>query len=147
LIVDPAIAATIASIEHIAEPATNNERRIQDVKWGPGNAIYRMLLARIEHLNPELNAVVVIDADGARASARAADDTPAARRGPLHGLPMTFKDVWEVSDMTASCGLPELKLHRPLRDADAVARLRRAGVIPFGKTNVPTLIRGREKEK
>jgi amidase len=52
---------------------------------------------------------------------------------------MTFKDVWEVSGMTASCGLPELKLHRPLRDADAVARLRRAGVIPFGKTNVPTL--------
>ena len=98
-----------------------------------------VLLSRIERLNPELNAVVVLDAARARAAARAAENPAVAAHGPLHGLPMTFKDAWEVADMTASCGVPMLQSHRPARDADAVAGLRRAGVIPFGKTNVPTL--------
>ena len=84
-----------------------------------------VLLSRIERLNPELNAVVVLDADRARAAARAADNTAVAAHGPLHGLPMTFKDAWEVADMTASCGVPMLQSHRPARDADAVAGLRR----------------------
>jgi amidase len=96
-----------------------------------------LLLARIERLNPRLNAVIARDIDGARHQARAADDLPAARRGPLHGLPMTIKDVYEVVGMPATCGMPELTRHLPAQDADAVARLRAAGAIPFGKTNVP----------
>jgi amidase len=94
-------------------------------------------LARVERLNPKLNAVVALDVEGARAAARAADNAPADRRGPLHGLPMTIKDAYEVVGMTATCGLAHLAEHRPDRDADAVARLRAAGAIPFGKTNVP----------
>ncbi len=97
------------------------------------------LLARHDDLNPHLNAVVGLERDSARAAARRADNTPADARGALHGLPMTCKDVWEVEGFTATCGLPELAQHRPQADADAVARLRRAGAIPFGKTNVPTL--------
>ena len=95
-------------------------------------------LDRIERFNPQLNAVVALDIERARAAARAADDTPAERRGPLHGLPMTIKDSYEVAGMPATCGLPHLAEHVPARDADAVARLRAAGAVPFGKTNLPS---------
>jgi amidase len=94
-------------------------------------------LERIARLDGDLNAVVAMDVDGARAAARAADETPADARGPLHGLPMTIKDSWEVAGMPATCGFPHLAEHRPQRDATAVARLRAAGAVPFGKTNVP----------
>lgn len=94
-------------------------------------------LARIERLNPALNAVVALDIEGARAAARTADSTADEARGPLHGLPITIKDAYEVAGMTATCGFPHLAKHVPARDADSVARLRAAGAIPFGKTNVP----------
>ncbi|MDB6010403.1 MAG: amiE [Gammaproteobacteria bacterium] len=94
-------------------------------------------LSRIERVNPTLNAVVAMDVEGASQAARAADNTPDERRGPLHGLPITIKDAYETVGMTATCGFPELAGHRPQRDADAVARLRAAGAVPFGKTNVP----------
>jgi amidase len=96
-----------------------------------------LLLQRIEQLNPALNAVIALDEEGARAAARALDNLPPARHGPLHGLPMTLKDAYEVAGMTAACGFPHLADHRPVADAEAVASLRAAGVIPFGKTNVP----------
>jgi len=98
-----------------------------------------LLVLRAERLNPSLNAIVQMNVEAARQAARAADDVPAGHGGPLHGLPMTIKDAFEVVGMTATCGLPALAQHRPERDADAVARLRAAGAIPFGKTNVPTL--------
>ena len=94
-------------------------------------------LERIGRLDGELNAVVALDVEGAREAARAADAAPAEGRGPLHGLPMTIKDSYEVVGMPATCGFPHLAEHRPERDADAVARLRAAGAILFGKTNVP----------
>jgi amidase len=97
-----------------------------------------LLLARIDRLNCEVNAVVARDVEGARAAARAADDAPRSKRGPLHGLPMTIKDAYEVAgSMPTTCGMPELAKHRATRDADAVARLRDAGAIIFGKTNLP----------
>ena len=96
-------------------------------------------MLRTQRLNPALNAVVELDLEMARQAARTADDAAEGHRGPLHGLPMTVKDTFEVVGMTATCGLPELAQHRPDRDADAVARLRAAGAIPFGKTNVPSL--------
>jgi amidase len=94
-------------------------------------------LARIERANPALNAVIALDIEGARAAARTADSTADAARGPLHGLPITIKDAYEVVGMPATCGFPHLAKHVPARDADSVARLRGAGAIPFGKTNVP----------
>jgi amidase len=94
-------------------------------------------LARIARLNPSLNAVVALDAEGARAAARSADSVAPDRRGPLHGLPITIKDAYEVVGMPATCGFPHLAKHIPDRDADSVARLRAASAIPFGKTNVP----------
>ena len=94
-------------------------------------------LSRIERTNSSLNAVVALDVEGARNAARVADNAAADARGPLHGLPITIKDAYEVVGMPATCGVPHLEKHVPARDADAVARLRAAGAIPFGKTNVP----------
>jgi amidase len=96
-------------------------------------------LARVREVNPLVNAVVALDEDGARKAARNADEARArgAELGTLHGLSMTIKDTFEVVGMTATCGLGELRDYRPAGDAAAVARLRRAGAIFFGKTNLP----------
>ena len=96
-----------------------------------------LLIKRVESLNPGLNAVIAMDIEGARTAAREADKAEPDPKRPLHGLPMTIKDAYEVKGMTAACGIPALAGHRPDQDADAVALLRRAGVIPFGKTNTP----------
>ena len=96
-------------------------------------------LARIETFNPTYNIVVETAVDKARAAAAAIDDARARgdELGPLAGLPMTIKDAFEVVGMKATCGMPSLADHVPLRDADAVERLRAAGVVILGKTNVP----------
>ena len=100
--------------------------------------LLNLFLARVDKLNSGLNLVIALDVEGALHAARRADDSLPTASGVLHGLPMTIKDAWEVAGMTATCGIPALAHHRPARDADAVARLRAAGAILFGKTNVPT---------
>ncbi len=97
------------------------------------------LLGRVEALNPALRAVVALDAERARRAALAADEATARgeRAGPLHGLPMTVKDVWETEGLTTTSGAPELAAHVPATDALAVGRLKAAGAIVFGKTNTP----------
>jgi amidase len=96
-------------------------------------------LARIEARDAEINAVVALDAERARADATAADEAHAAGRslGPLHGLVMTVKDAFETEGLVTTSGAPELAGHVPDRDADAVARLRAAGAVIVGKTNLP----------
>jgi amidase len=95
---------------------------------------------RVERLNPRVNAIVSLDLERAR---RRADEADAARArgilfGPLHGLPMTIKDSLETAGLRTTCGVPELADHVPTSDAPAVARLRAAGAVVFGKTNAPT---------
>ena len=85
--------------------------------------LLELLIARIERLNPALNAVIAMHLDSARAAAQAADNIPVHQHGPLHGLPMTIKDAYEVKGMTATCGIPALADHRPVHDAEAVALL------------------------
>jgi amidase len=96
-------------------------------------------LARIADVNPRLNAVVALDAAGALAAARAADAAAQAGRprGPLHGLPVTIKDCFEVAGLPATNGATELTAHRPVHHAAAVQRLVDAGAVVVGKTNVP----------
>jgi amidase len=96
-------------------------------------------LGRIERHNPALNAVVTLDAERARAEAGAADEAVAHGHalGPLHGLPVTVKDAIEVAGMRSTGGAVELSEHVPQADAVAIGRLRAAGAIVFGKTNVP----------
>jgi amidase len=96
-------------------------------------------LARIERLNPALNAVVTLDPDAARAAAAAADVAPSrgGELGPLHGLPITVKDALETAGLRSTGGAVELAGHIPAEDAPAVAAVRRAGAVVMGKTNVP----------
>ena len=94
-------------------------------------------LAQLERHNPSVNAVVAKDLEGARAAAKAADNATTSARGALHGLPMTVKDAFEATGMPTTCGFPFLADHRPQKDADAVARLKAAGAIVYGKTNLP----------
>jgi amidase len=96
-------------------------------------------LARIDALNPQINAFCALDADAARAAATAADDRRAKGEArALEGLPIGIKDVFDVAGFTATAGVPALKERRPQVDAPSVARLRAAGAIILGKTNVPT---------
>ncbi len=97
------------------------------------------LLARVARHNPALNAIVALDLDRARATAEAADATTASGgvTGPLHGLPMTVKDVWETAGLVTTSGAPELRSYVPETDALAVGRLRAAGAVIFGKSNTP----------
>ncbi|MDE3206067.1 MAG: amidase [Acidobacteriota bacterium] len=104
--------------------------------------LLELYLARISRLNPDINAVVTVDEERARADAARADELTAASgseapTGPLHGLPVTIKDAVEVAGMRSTGGSPALAGHIPAADAPAVARLRRAGAIVMGKTNVP----------
>jgi len=97
-------------------------------------------LAAIDRHNPVLNAIVQMDA--ASAWRAAADSDARIRRGearPLEGLPVTIKDCFEVAGLVTSVGAPALQNYVPKEDASAVARLRRAGAIVLGKTNVPLL--------
>ncbi len=97
------------------------------------------LLARVEQRNPEINAIVALDADRAWAAAAAADAATARGEatGPLHGLPMTVKDVWETEGLVTTAGAAELKEYVPAADALAVGRLKAAGAVIFGKSNTP----------
>lgn len=97
-------------------------------------------LARIADDAGSVNAVVTLDVERATAAARAADEALAAGEplGPLCGLPMTVKDTLETAGVRTTSGAAELADHVPVRDAISVKRLRAAGAVIFGKTNVPT---------
>jgi amidase len=99
-------------------------------------------IARIEALDPKINAVVVRDFDRARAAAKAADEAlaqgkSAGDRKPLLGLPMTVKEQFRVAGLPTCWGLPKFKDWKPDHDALVVQRLKTAGAIILGKTNVP----------
>ncbi len=98
-------------------------------------------LARIARENPRLNAVVTLDAERARTRAREADAALARGEswGPLHGVPFTVKDSYETAGLRTTCGWVQIADHVPTADAHVVARVRAAGAVVFGKTNVPTL--------
>src|SRR6476619_2931744 len=86
-----------------------------------------------------VNAVVTLDVERAQQAAAAADDALARGDdvGPLHGLPITIKDAIETEGIRSTGGAVELADHVPAADAPAVARLKGAGAIVFGKTNLP----------
>ncbi|QNP64236.1 amidase [Streptomyces genisteinicus] len=94
-------------------------------------------LIRLEKVNPQLNAVIAVRAEGALADARAADALPPRQRGPLHGVPFTVKDAHEAADLPAAYGSLPFTGYRPGFDSEAVARLRAAGGILVGSTNMP----------
>ncbi|MEK9711111.1 MAG: amidase [Thalassolituus sp.] len=94
---------------------------------------------RFEKVNPALNAVVATAFDDALRQADTADQERASGnvRGPLHGIPMTIKDTFEVVGMPCTAGSRSLANHMPKQNAFTVQRLIDAGAIIFGKTNIP----------
>jgi amidase len=101
-------------------------------------------LARIAERNPELNAIVSLDEERARLGADEADRALAsgAEVGPLHGLPFAFKDTHAVAGWRTTYGSTLYAEHVPDADELLVERVRRAGVVVIGKTNVPEFAAG-----
>jgi amidase len=97
------------------------------------------LMARVEDRDPEVNAVVARDYEQAQATASAIDDarTEGSTVGPLAGLPMTVKDSLMTEGLVTTSGAPELADFVPEIDAAPVERVREAGAVIFGKTNLP----------
>ena len=101
-------------------------------------------LERILHYNGQLNAVVTIDTEYARRRAHEADLALARGEtwGPLHGVPMTIKDSFDTGGMRTTAGYKPFSKRVPSEDALLVSRLRNAGAIIIGKTNLPSLASG-----
>jgi amidase len=96
--------------------------------------------ARIEKADARINAVVVRDFERARGAARAADAALGrGERNPLLGLPMTVKEAYNVAGLSTTWGFPTAKT-LPHEDALAVARVKAAGAVILGKTNVPVFL-------
>lgn len=98
-------------------------------------------LERIKRYNRNVNAVVTLDEAGAMRAALHADQRVATRGplGPLHGVPFTVKDAFETAGMRTTSSHKPLASHIPARDATLVSRLKAAGGILLGKTNLPEL--------
>ena len=99
--------------------------------------ITEAFLARIAACNDKLNAYVTIDAEGARAAAKIAEQeiTAGNYRGPLHGIPVAHKDLYATAGMRTTGGSRVLENHVPESDATLVARLKAGGMITLGKAN------------
>ena len=99
-------------------------------------------LAQIDRRNPALNAIITLDAERAHARAQAADAAQARgeRWGPLHGVPFTLKDAHATAGLRTTTGFPPLADQVPSEDGTVAARLRAAGGILMGKTNVAAML-------
>ena len=98
-------------------------------------------LAKIDHLNPKLNAFVHVDAERVRGEARIAEAAVISGRslGPLHGVPISIKSSIEVAGLRCEAGTRLRSGFIAVKDAPLVARLRSAGAIVLGVTNTPEL--------
>ena len=120
--------------------ATEMAQRIADRQLSSAEVV-EAHLARIDAVNPALNAVVRVLADDARAAAAAADRKLAAGEiiGPLHGVPFTVKENIDMAGLPTTWGVPALAQAVVPVDAPVVERMRAAGAIPIARTNLPDM--------
>jgi amidase len=113
-------------------------RLIGERKLAPSE-VMEAHLEQIENINPRVNAIVTLTAEEAMKRAREADEALARgdAKGPLHGIPVAHKDLLLTKGVRTTFGSPILKNFVPDRDALIVERLKNAGAISVGKTNVP----------
>src|SRR5712675_299110 len=139
-LIDSAEAATASSDGITASSASELAEAVRSKKWS-SKEIVEAHLDRIAKVNPKLNAVVQLTAEAARKEADEADAALARGeiKGPLHGVPVTIKDTLETAGVICTGGTKGRANFVPKADATAVARLRAAGGIILGKTNVPEL--------
>jgi amidase len=121
--------------------ATELAKRISDREISCEETL-NLYLSRIDQYNGELNAIVVDIREQALEEARAADKKLAtgAAVGPLHGVPMTVKESYNVAGTPTTWGNPAWRDNVATEDAESLKRLKDAGVIIFGKTNVPLML-------
>jgi aspartyl-tRNA(Asn)/glutamyl-tRNA(Gln) amidotransferase subunit A len=107
-------------------------RRISPVE------LTRECLERIEHLNPILNAFITVTADQALEEARRAESKIVAGnyRGPLHGIPIGLKDLFDTASVRTTAASNQFRDRVPIEDAEVVRRLKQAGGVIVGKTNM-----------
>src|SRR3984893_15221945 len=125
-----------ASIEEVAR--LYRKRKLSPVE------LTKLMLARIDQLNPKLNAYITVTAEVALAQAKKSEAelfVPRGHkgrrdRGPLHGIPISLKDNIYTKDIRTTAGSKILKDFAPLHEADVWAKLREAGAILLGKTNL-----------
>jgi aspartyl-tRNA(Asn)/glutamyl-tRNA(Gln) amidotransferase subunit A len=115
-------------------------RRIQQQTVSPVDVV-DTCLKRIAALNPLLNAFITVMADDARDQAKDAEAEirTGGWRGPLHGVPVAVKDFYDTAGVATTAGSEQFKDRVPDSDAEVVRRLRRAGAIVIGKTNMDAL--------
>ena len=128
----------IANLDLTAVAAAIRSRRISSLE------ATEACLARAERLAGRLNCFIVLDADGARAQARRADDRLSAGEsvGPLHGVPMAHKDLFSREDQVATCGSRILDGVRGTTTATVLERLSRAGAIDIGRLHMSEFAAG-----
>src|SRR6478672_3197147 len=99
-------------------------------------------ISRIEQVNCSLNAMILPLFDQARSAAAACDERRARgeRLGPLHGVPITIKECFHIAGTSSTEGIGQFAHELIEHDGVLVARLRRAGAVILGKTNVPQLM-------
>jgi amidase len=124
--------------ELLCNSASGMARAIREKKVSSAELL-QAHLERIEAVNSRLNAIVRLPAERVIAEARAADDALARGeiKGPLHGVPVTFKDAIETAGIISTGGTLGRRSFVPEQDALIVKRLRTAGAIVLGKTNCP----------
>jgi amidase len=123
------------------QPATDAAQMLSRKELS-SRELTEMLLTRIEAVNPALNAVAELRREAALQEAVAADEATARGDdvGPLHGVPMTIKDTFNVAELHTTWGNPAFKDFVADSDATVVRRLRQAGAIIVGKTNVAFML-------
>ncbi len=121
---------TRLSLQDVAEQV--RRKRISPVE------LTKSCLARIERLNPTLNAFITVSAESALAAARVAEaEIQRGRwRGPLHGIPIALKDLFDTAGVRTTAASALYKDRVPAEDAEVVRRLRAAGAVILGKTNM-----------
>ena len=119
-------------------PATDLDRLIRTRAVSPVEVI-RAVLARIERLNPRLNAFLTVTGDLALAQAKTAEERArrGARLGPLDGIPYSIKDLEATAGIRTTSGSKWFAQHVPQEDGAVAARLRKTGGVLLGKTNTP----------
>jgi amidase len=123
------------------EPSVRLAQAVRDREISAADLL-AFFLDRVARFNPEINAVVVLDAERARSRAMEADKALARGEvwGPLHGVPMTVKDSFDVAGLPTTWGVPAMKDNIASTNATAVQSLIDAGAVIFGKTNIPFMI-------
>lgn len=119
--------------------ATELARRIRTRQVSSAEVV-EAHLRRIEAVNPAINAIVIVLGEQALQAAEAADRVLAAGDdlGPFHGVPFTIKDIIDVAGTPTTQGFKALAGAYPSRDAPIVERMKAAGAIPMGRTNLPS---------